>query len=318
MRKVWIGACAFLLIVAAGVAGGVWLARQAFDAPGPLGADSDIVVPAGTAAQLGEALAAAGLLADPRAFRLAAWWTRADGAVHAGEFSFPAHASLRAVLLVLRRGRPVQHRLTIPEGLTSAQVAQLVEKNGLLTGRVAPPPEGAVLPQTYAFERGTTREALLGRTEQAMDKALAEAWAGRAKGLPLANARELLIIASIVEKETARAEERPMVAAVYLNRLRKGMRLQADPTVAYAVSGGERAPSHADLDSPSPYNTYRVAALPPGPIANPGVASLSAAAHPAASEALYFVADGSGGHAFAATLEEHNRNVGKLRAGKSL
>lgn len=316
MRGGWIAAGALLIALGSGVFGATQYARHAFDAPGPLAADTDIVVPAGSALQVGEALTSAGLVADSRAFRIAAWWTHEEGAIRTGEFAFPAHASLRRVLLVLRTGKPVQHRLTIPEGLTTAQVVLLVEHADLLTGTAPVPPEGSVLPQTYAFLRGTAREALLTRAERAMDKALAEAWAGRANGLPLATARELLIIASIVEKETARADERPMVAAVYLNRLRKGMRLQADPTVAYAVSGGERPPTHADLDNPSPYNTYRVPALPPGPIGNPGVASLYAAAHPALTDALYFVADGSGGHSFATTLDEHNRNVAKLRVSK--
>lgn len=314
MRRRWaIAGAALVLLVLAGFAASRAVLRG-FDAPGPLAAESAIVVPQGTAAQLGAALAEAGAVDSPRMFRLAAWWTREAGPIRAGEFAFPAHASLRAVLAILRTAKPVQHRLTIPEGLTTAQIAAIVQRNEMLTGPVPAIAEGEVLPQTYAFERGTPRAALLTRASHAMAKALADAWAGRAANLPLATARELLILASIVERETARPEERPMVAAVYLNRLRKGMRLQADPTVAYVVSGGERPPTHADLETPSPYNTYLVPALPPGPIASPGEASLHATAHPASTEALYFVADGTGRHVFSATLEEHNRNVAHLRA----
>lgn len=308
--------------LAAGLlAGGLYLARERMLAPGPLAKATDVVVPPGSLDHIAAVLARAGVIRDTLALRAAAWWTQGEGPLHAGEFRFPAHASLRATLGVLRTARPVQHYLTIPEGLTARQIAALLAHAGALEGAVTPPPEGAVLPETYAYERGTTRQALLTRAEQAMDKALAAAWAGRAEGLGLAAPRDLLILASMVERETARPEERAMVAAVFLNRLRLGMRLQSDPTVVYAVSDGlgvlDRKLSRADLESDSPYNTYRVAGLPPGPIASPGRASLEAVAHPAASDALYFVADGSGGHVFARTLAEHNRNVAKWRALES-
>jgi UPF0755 protein len=305
------------LLVAAGALG-VGFARARYDRPGPLAAARAIVVPHGTPAQVAGSLLDAGVIDDAVAFKLAVLATRSAGALHAAELAFPAHASLRAVLAVLRTGRPVQHRLTIPEGLTAAQVALLLDRAPALAGDTPVPDEGALLAETYAFERGTTRATLVERASAAMAQAVAQTWAQREAGLPLAGPQELLTLASIVERETARPEERPMVAAVYLNRLRLGMRLQADPTVAYAVAGGtgvlERKLTRADLDWPTPYNTYRVTGLPPGPIAIPGLASLLAVAHPAHTEDLFFVSDGRGGHVFARTEEEHDRNVARWRA----
>jgi UPF0755 protein len=278
------------------------------------------MLPRGGPARLAPALAAAGLLArpwtQPWAFALA---LRASGThPRAGEFAFPAHASLAEVLAILRDARPVQHRLTIPEGLTAAQIALLLDRAEALAGADVLPPEGGVLPQTYDYERGTTRAALLTRAEAAMRRALADAWAVRAPGLPLASPAQALTLASIVERETARPEERAHVAAVFANRLRLGMKLQSDATVAYAASGGlgrlDRPLSRADLASATPYNTYRLAGLPPAPIASPGLDSLRAATQPAASDDLYFVADGSGGHVFAHDLDSHNRNVAHWRA----
>lgn len=307
-----------LLLAAAGaVALRAGLAR--YEQPGPLPVARAVLVPHGTPAQVAEALVGAGVIDDVAGFRLAVLATRGAGALHAAELSFPAHASLREVLSVLRTGRPVAHRITIPEGLTAAQEAWLLERTPGLAGETPVPEEGSVLPETYIFELGTTRAALAERGAAAMAQVLAREWESREEGLPLAGPQAMLILASIVERETDRADERPLVAAVYLNRLRRGMRLQADPTVAYAASGGsgvlERPLTRADLDWPNPYNTYRVAGLPPGPIAGPGLASLRAVAHPAHTEDLYFVADRGGGHAFARTLEEHNRNVARWRSG---
>jgi UPF0755 protein len=320
MRRALSGGLAALVLAGLLLAAS-WTAKQRYLGPGPLTVATDIVVPAGSAAHVAEALHAAGAIADPRAFRLAAWWTRAEGTLRAGEFAFPPHVALREILAILRTAHPVQHHLTIPEGLTAAQIAELLDRTDTLSGPTPRPQEGTVLPQTYAFERGTPREAVLARAIRAMDRAIADIWGGRAEGLKLANAQELLILASIVERETARAEERPLVAAVYLNRLHRNMRLQADPTASYAASGGQsldRPPTRVDLDSPNPYNTYRYVGLPPGPIDSPGLASLQATAHPAASEALYFVADGKGGHVFATTMDEHNRNVARWRAANAL
>jgi len=292
-------------------------ALENFHAPGPLPEARAVVVPRGGPVRLGEALAGAGVIESPAALRVAAWATGNEGPLRAGEFLFPSGASLRDVLTILRTARPVQHRLTIPEGLTAAAIAVLVEAADALAGDPVVPPEGMVLPDTYQYERGATRAGVLDRAIHAMQRALADAWAGRAEGLPLASPQEMLVLASIVERETGRPEERSKVAQVFLNRLKRGMRLQSDPTVAYAASFGagvlDRPLSRADLDAPNPYNTYRNPGLPPGPIASPGMAALNAVAHPAGGDDLYFVADGNGGHAFARTLEDHNRNVARWR-----
>ncbi len=296
----------------------VTLARQAYDGPGPLAAARAVVVPHGGPQEVGQALRAAGVIGHLWQFRLAVLATEGDGVLRAAELAFPAHASLATVLAVLRHGKPVEHFVTIAEGLTAVEIQALLARTPGLVGPSPLPEEGAVLPQTYAFTLGTTRAAVEARAEAAMRRTLAEVWQTRAPGLPLASPRQLLTLASIVERETALASERPLVAAVFLNRLDLGMRLQSDPTVIYAVSHGSGVLDHpltrADLERPSPYNTYRIDGLPPGPIASPGLASLEAVAHPATSRDLYFVADGSGGHAFARTLAQHNRNVAHWRA----
>ena len=294
----------------------VGYARHLYDEPGPLTAPRDVVVPHGNVEEIGATLQRAGVIFSPRTFSLAAHLTM-GGPLHAGEFAFPAFASLHQVLAILRTGRPVEHHVTIPEGLSAAQIALLLDRTDPLAGDDVLPAEGAALPQTYAYEHGTTREALLARADAAMARDLAQAWEDRAPDLPLASPRDALILASIVERETARPEERAQIAAVYLNRLRAGMRLQADPTVAYAASGGlgtlDRPLSRADLDLDNPYNTYRFPGLPPGPICSPGLASLHAVTRPAQTDFLYFVADGSGGHVFSRDLEQHARNVAHLR-----
>ncbi len=307
-----------VMLAAAAVSGAIVL----YGRPGPLPHARAIVVPHGPVSDAGRALQQpgalpAGLLARA-GFRAAVRLTRAYGPIHAGEFEFPAYASLRALLLVLRTGQPVQHATTVPEGLTSAQIALLLAKAEALSGPVPVVAEGSVLPQTYDYVLGTTRAALALRMRHAMQAALAGIWAGRDRQAGLTSPAELVVLASMVERETALGPERPLVARVFLNRLRLGMRLQSDPTVAYAATGGlgelRRPLSRADLELDNPYNTYVVPGLPPGPICAPGVASMLAVAHPAASDALYFVANGNGGHAFADTLAEHLQNVGRLRA----
>lgn len=299
------------------VVAGFWL-RVQWDVAGPLPEAKDVVVPHGGTSAVAAALKSAGVINNTTAFEALTWITFFDGNIHAAEFAFPAQASIADVLDVLRNAKPVEHKVTIVEGLTAKQIAATLMLAEAAGGPTVVPPEGAALPQTYEFERGTTRAAILKRAEAAMDKELAAVWANRAPNLPLTSPRELLILASIVERETAKPEERAHIAAVYLNRLRKGMKLQADPTVAYAVSDGSGVLDHkldrADLDVNSPYNTYQVAGLPPGPICSPGVASLRAVSRPMNSEDLYFVADGSGGHAFARTVDAHLRNVARWRS----
>lgn len=307
-----------LVVVLACFGGGFWAARRVMDSPGPLQATTDVVVPPGTVSEVIAVLRAHHVIAHPLLFRIAERFTARAGPLHAAELAFPAHASLRQVLAVLRFAPPVQHALTIPEGLTAQQIAALVNAAPAATGHVAPPPEGSVLPQTYDYIYGTPRSALLARAEAAMRRVLAQAWAHRAPGLPLASPHDALILASIVQRETALPAELPRVAAVYLNRMRLGMRLQADPTVIYAASDGSGELGHpltrSELDSDNPYNTYQHNGLPPGPICSPGIASIEAVLHPSTNDDLYFVADGKGGHLFARTLAEQDKHVAAYRA----
>ncbi len=286
--------------------------------PGPLAEDRAIVVPRGGTAQLAEALASDGVVSQTLVFRAAVWLTHGDGTLHAAEFAFPAHASISEVLAILRTARPVEHHLTIAEGLTAQQILTVLAHAEAMTGEVKAIDEGSVLPQTYDYEYGADRAALVARAKAAMDKDLAAAWADRAPGLPLASARDALVLASIVERETAKPEERPHVAAVYLNRLRQGMKLQADPTVVYLASNGAGVLDHrltrAELGRDDPFNTYRSAGLPPAPICSPGLDSVRAVLHPAASDDLFFVADGSGGHVFSRSYEAHDAAVARWRA----
>jgi UPF0755 protein len=310
-----------VLLLLAGCLGGGWIwFGSVRDRPGPLPKTTNIVVPHGLD-RLATALAEAGAIDKPLHFRVAVWLSRHDGSLHAAEFSFPEHASLNQVLTILRTAHPVEHHVTIPEGLTAHQIAALLTKAEATSGDVARFEEGSVLPQTYAYEYNATRDSILARARTAMSKAVDAAWAARDPDLPLSTVREAVTLASIVERETAKPEERAHVASVYINRLRQGMKLQADPTVVYAASGGAGVLDHkltrAELDRDDPYNTYRNVGLPPGPICAPSIASLQAALHPAVSEDLYFVADGLGGHVFAATREAHERNVARYRTSMS-
>lgn len=287
--------------------------------PGPLPAARAVVIARGLGTEaLARRLVEAGVLAEPHVFVVMARLTAVQGALKAGEFEFPAQVSPAGVIEILRAGRTVVRRLTVAEGLTVAQVMALVQSTEGLEGELpAIPAEGQLFPETYFFSWGETKSRMVERLRQAMADALARLWAARAPNLPLRTPAEAVVLASIVEKETARDDERPRVAAVFLNRLKRGMRLQADPTVVYGLARGEgplgRPLSKADLETPHPWNTYVIEGLPPSPIANPGRAALAAVLSPATSDALYFVADGDGGHLFASTLAEHNRNVQQLR-----
>jgi UPF0755 protein len=306
-----------LLLLSTAAGFGAWhYARTAYTAPGPLAESAQIVIPRGGSTVIAAALAERGIVADDRAFLVATWLTRGEGPLRAAEFVFPAHASLEQVLEILRRARPVQRRVTIAEGLTVKQIVGIIERAEGLTGEMPSLDEGQILPETYNYQWGDTRASLVRRADQAMDAALAELWAARAPNLPLATPRQAVILASIVERETGKDEERARVAGVFINRLRRNMPLQSDPTVAYAAADGgvlDRAITRADLERDHPFNTYRIRGLPPGPIASPGRESLRAVLQPEQTDYLFFVADGSGGHAFARTLEEHNRNVARWR-----
>ena len=319
----------FVLIVVLGLAGAIaagW-AWQRFTGSGPLAEDRTVVIEHGAGVNaIAHRLAEEGVLPDPWTLRIAAGLFGHGKSLKAGEYRFAAHVSPQAVLDQLIAGEVVQRQVTVPEGLTTPQVIDLLAHvEGLEGALSAPPPEGSLLPETYAFTLGETRETLVGRMRAGMETALAELWPKRAPGLPFKSPEEAVILASIVEKETGIAAERPRVAAVFVNRLKRAMPLQSDPTVIYGLTGGKAASiangegilgrklSRADLDLDHPYNTYRIAGLPPGPIANPGRAALEAVLNPPATTELYFVADGTGGHAFASTLEEHNRNVARWR-----
>ena len=306
------------LLLAIVAIGGALTARYLITMPGPLPTARNVVVPRGGVARIAQTLQEDNVIASPLTFRLAMLATVREGPLHAAELAFPAHAPLREVLAILRTAHPVEHHLTIPEGLTARQITALLEHADALTGPVALPEEGTVLPDTYSYEYGTTRATLLARAQAMADKALAAAWAVRDPTLPLASPRDALILASIVERETAKPDERAHIAAVFLNRLRAGMRLQADSTVVYAASGGLGTLDHpltrGELEQEGPYNTYRNHDLPPEPICAPGLASLRAVLHPAISSDLYFVADGTGGHVFAATLAQHETNVKRWRS----
>ncbi len=295
---------------------GLGLAR--FEAQGPLRKELALVLPKGDGVgAIAERLVQAGVLADPTLFAIAVRLSGSTRRLRAGEYLFPAAASGRQVMDILISGATVARRLTVAEGLMTSQVMALVAAAEGLEGELPEaPPEGALLPETYHYGYGSSRGELIARMARAMERTHDELWQERAPNLPFADPSEALVLASIVEKETSRAEERAHIAGVFINRLRRGMRLQSDPTVAYGISAGkplQRKLTRADLGHQSPYNTYLIGGLPPGPIANPGRAAIAAALNPLETQDLYFVADGKGGHAFAGTLLEHDRNVAQWR-----
>ena len=306
-----------LVVLVAGTALAAW---RAYTGTGPLAEPRAVVVPKGAGvARIGRILEDAGVVSNGRLFAV---FTRVDGLaprLRAGEFAFDQGASMREAARHLALGQPVQRRLTVAEGLTTTQALALVAAAEGMEGAVPDAvEEGALLPETYLYTWFDPRPQMVARMRRAMDETLAQLWEKRAPDLAVDDPREALILASIVEKETGLAAERPLVAAVFHNRLKRGMKLQSDPTVVYALTDGKAPPerklTRADLEIDSPYNTYAHEGLPPAPIANPGRAAIEAVLNPARSDALYFVADGTGGHAFARTLEEHNRNVAKWRA----
>jgi peptidoglycan lytic transglycosylase G len=268
--------------------------------------------------QIANKLAASGLISNSYVFRFGATALRKDASIKAGEFRITAGASMADILKELTEGRAIQYAVTIPEGFTSWQVVERLNKAANLTGELdGVPAEGTLLPNTYAFERDATRQSILDVMLTAQSAALAEIWAGRDPDLPIKSPQELVILASIVEKETGVSSERAKVAGVFINRLRKNMRLQSDPTIIYGITNGQaslgRGLRRSEIEAKTPYNTYQINGLPPGPIANPGIDALKAVANPDITDALYFVADGTGGHAFARTYAEHKKNVAAWR-----
>jgi UPF0755 protein len=306
----------------AGIIGavGFWM-YLSFTAAGPLTANKIFQINKGLGrAEIAVALQDQGIIADARIFSAAAAANGFRGArLKAGEYEFPSGASMQEVLSTITAGRFLTYKVTIPEGWTSQMVVARLQEQPELEGDVKTvPAEGVILPDTYVFRRGLPRQKLLDDMQAAGSKLIDDLWAKRAPDTILKTKEEMVTLASIVEKETGVPEERPQVASVFINRLKQGMRLQSDPTIIYGIVGGkgklDRPLTRADIDAATPYNTYQIPGLPPGPIANPGKAALEAVLNPDKTAYLYFVANGTGGHAFASTLEEHNDNVKKWRA----
>ncbi|MEI6643575.1 MAG: endolytic transglycosylase MltG [Novosphingobium sp.] len=283
---------------------------------GPLVKDTTFAVPEGASlASVAEKLEAEGIVASASTFRTRARLLGGGEPLKAGEYAVPAHASGAAVLAILQGvGGEVRRMVTIPEGMPSIMVQERLMAQSMLTGPVTAPAEGSVLPDTYAFQRGESRSAVVARMQEAMARTLAKLWAERASDAVPRSAEEAVILASIVEKETGKPSERRMVAGLYSNRLRQGMMLQADPTIIYPITRGKplgRRIRQSEIQAVNAYNTYTMVGLPSAPITNPGKASIEAALHPARTNALFMVADGKGGHVFAPTLQEHNANVAR-------
>lgn len=316
LRWLWLG---LVLLGLAGAGVAVSMVVNWWQAPGPSTAPQTLVIAKGGAQTIAVQLARAGIIDHPLWFALAAKVSGEAKSFKAGEYAFAKGISPASIAEILDRGDVVIHRLVIPEGLTSQEAMAVLTAAPALTGTVVETPgEGRLLPETYFYVYGDQRQALVERMTREMIRAVASLWPGRARGLPLRTPEEAVTLASIVEKETALPAERRLIAQVFYNRLRKGMKLQSDPTVIYALTAGRgplgRGLTHDDVALASPYNTYATAGLPPGPIANPGRAAIEAVLHPEPTEALYFVASGDGGHRFAVTLREQDQNIAKWRS----
>jgi len=310
-----------ILISMIGVGAAYIYGKQKIEAPGPLQEDKVVNIPTrASMTDIADILQREGVIDNNRwAFIGAVFALKARSELKPGEYLFPKSASLRDVVGTIVEGKVVQHAVTIPEGLTSEQIVARLSESDIFSGSVREVPrEGTLLPETYKFPRGTAREQVIQRMQQAQKRVLGEIWERRSPDLPLKTPEQLVTLASIIEKETGKADERSRVAAVFVNRLRQKIKLQSDPTIIYGLVGGKgtlgRPIKRSEIQQPSPYNTYVVDGLPPGPISNPGRASLEAAANPARTRDLFFVADGSGGHAFSDTYDQHQKNVAKLRA----
>ena len=313
------GLLTFVLLGALATVGALaWLLKES-RSPGPLGADKVVmIVREDDGGSIADQLERAGVIDSALWFNLLTLLDGNRGALKRGEYEFKAGVSMNELENQLIAHHVVMYKLTIPEGLTSEQIVQRLRDNDVLVGDVKETPrEGSLMPDTYSFERGYTRLSVLSRMAKMQTKAIEEVWKGRAPDLPIKSPGEMVTLASIVEKETGKADERPHVAGVFVNRLEKHMRLESDPTIVYGLALGKgtlgRSITKADLNQSTPYNTYIIDGLPPGPICNPGRAALEAVANPAHSKDLYFVADGTGGHVFAETFDQHLKNVAHWR-----
>ncbi len=319
MRNVAANALSVLIVLGLALLVALGVAKREFSGPGPHEQAVTILLPRGADLRdTAQILKEQGAIDNATLFRLGARYRGEAQDIRYGEYRIPPRASMADILAKLVSGDTVPHRITVAEGLTSWEVVELLRENEVLTGEIETvPEEGSLAPETYHVERGQTRAQVLRRMQEKQSEILAEAWERRAMDLPLESAEEALILASIVEKETGVPEERARVASVFVNRLRRGMRLQSDPTVVYGITEGKgslgRGLRRSELDRETPYNTYAVAGLPPTPIANPGRDAIMAVVNPDETDFIYFVADGTGGHVFAETLAEHNRNVSEWR-----
>ena len=308
-----------LLVIAGGLA--VWYGKEVFENPGPAATASTVLIKPNTGVQeISQLLFRRGLISDPRIFQVGLRAYGNDGKLKAGEYEVKARASMHEIMELLKSGKSVLYSLTIPEGLTVEQAFQRIATHEALEGEMPAemPAEGMLAADTQRFTRGTRRQQIIDRMVAHQKQLVDEIWQRRVADLPLKDVNEFVTLASIVEKETGKGDERSRVAAVFINRLKRGMRLQSDPTIIYGLFGGKGKPSdrpifQSDIEKPTAYNTYVIDGLPPTPIANPGRAALEAVANPSKTDELYFVADGTGGHVFASTLEEHNQNVARWR-----
>ncbi len=309
-----------MIVIGAFIA--VFVGRREFEAPGPaVVARTFLVKPGQGTGQIAAGLEDEGIVSDAMIFQLGYRTYGGDETMKAGEYEVQPGMSMREVMELLQSGKSIMYSITIPEGLTVVQALKRIADEPSLSGAMPTqiPPEGSLAADTQRFTRGTDRKSIIAKMESQQKDLIDEVWAKRSPDLPIDDINDFVTLASIVEKETGINDERPRVASVFLNRLRKKMRLQSDPTIIYGIFGGAGKPAdrpiyQSDVEKPTPYNTYVISGLPPTPIANPGRAALEAVANPAQTDDLYFVADGTGGHVFAKTLQEHNKNVARWRA----
>ena len=310
----------FLVLITVAVGATLFIGKQRFEAPGPLAEDKIVNIPTGFGVKdISDLLMREGVIESPYVFMGGALVMKSRGSLKHGEYQFTKHASLSDVVDTIIEGKVVQHSFTVAEGLTSEQIVARLLETPALAGQIREiPREGTLLPETYKFTRGMARDQIIQRMQQAHKRVLQEVWARRAPDLPVSTVEQLVTLASIVEKETGKPDERTRVAAVFVNRLKSRMRLQSDPTIIYGLTGGKGALGRpimkSEIEQHTPYNTYVIDGLPPGPIANPGRASLEATANPSRTKELFFVADGTGGHVFSENYAEHLKNVARLRA----